>query len=64
VVAKISELNDRALFELTGWISGHTIKHLLATVAAATIVWWVTRSCPLHALKVDVRRPGKPRPTR
>ena len=43
VVAKIAELNDRALFDLTGWISGHTIKHLLATAAAATIVWGLAR---------------------
>jgi hypothetical protein len=38
VAAKMAELHDRDVFELTGCISGHTIKHLLATVAAATIV--------------------------
>jgi hypothetical protein len=37
-VARLAELNDHALFAATGWISGHTIKHLLATVAAAVIV--------------------------
>ena len=44
VIAKIAELNDRLLFDLTGWISGHTIKHLLATAAAAIIVWGLVRS--------------------
>ena len=44
MAAKIAELNDRALFEATGWLSGHTIKHLLATAAAATIVRRFVRS--------------------
>ncbi|HTT09485.1 MAG TPA: hypothetical protein VMG60_01235 [Burkholderiaceae bacterium] len=38
LVARAAELNDRAVFDALGWISGHTIKHLLATCAAAVIV--------------------------
>lgn len=38
VVAKVAELQDQQVLELTGWISGHTLKHLLATAAAGVIV--------------------------
>ena len=34
VAAKIAELNDHELLAILGVISGHTIKHLLATAAA------------------------------
>jgi predicted membrane channel-forming protein YqfA (hemolysin III family) len=37
-VARAAEFNDRALFDALGWISGHTIKHLVAACAAALIV--------------------------
>jgi hypothetical protein len=37
VAAKIVELNDAAIFAALGFVSGHTIKHLLAVVAAAVI---------------------------
>jgi hypothetical protein len=42
-VAKIAELNDHQFFAALGWISGHTIKHLLATAAAAVIVVHLVR---------------------
>ena len=29
-VAKVTEVYDRAIFELGGWVSGHTLKHLAA----------------------------------
>jgi hypothetical protein len=38
VLAKAAELHDRELLEMFGWISGHSIKHLLATVAAAVLI--------------------------
>ena len=38
VVAKVAELHDHELLEMLGWISGHTLKHLLATAAAAVLV--------------------------
>jgi len=37
VVAKVAELNDAALFKVLGFVSGHTIKHVLAVIAAAVI---------------------------
>ena len=40
VLAKVLELLDKSIFELTGHIiSGHTLKHL----AAATAAWWILR---------------------
>jgi hypothetical protein len=38
VLAKAAELNDHALFFALDWISGHTLKHLLATAAAVVVV--------------------------
>jgi len=38
IVAKVAELYDHELLAVLGWISGHTLKHLLATAAAALLV--------------------------
>jgi hypothetical protein len=38
VVAKLFELHDRDVFTALGIMSGHTIKHLLASLAAAILV--------------------------
>lgn len=38
VLAKVAELNDRAVFETLGVMSGHTLKHLLAAAASVFIV--------------------------
>lgn len=38
VVAKAAELNDHAFLAASGFLSGHTLKHLLATLAAWLIV--------------------------
>jgi hypothetical protein len=37
-LAKVFELADHAVFDTLGVVSGHTIKHLLATAAAAVII--------------------------
>ena len=38
-VAKLCELNDEALFHLSGeWISGHTLKHLVAALSAWPVI--------------------------
>lgn len=37
VLAKLCEVGDQALFEALGFISGHTFKHMLATLAAFTL---------------------------
>jgi len=39
-LAKVAEALDGPIYSLTGWISGHTLKHLLAAVA----VYWVLRT--------------------
>jgi hypothetical protein len=40
IVAKIAEINDHGVLEITNNIvSGHTIKHFIATTAAAAIVY-------------------------
>lgn len=38
VLAKAAELLDHEIAASTGWISGHTLKHLLATAAAAAVI--------------------------
>ena len=38
ILAKAAELADHALYSALGSISGHTLKHLLATAAAAVLV--------------------------
>ena len=38
VLAKAFELNDHAVFDALGFLSGHTIKHLLAVAASAVLV--------------------------
>lgn len=43
VIAKLAELNDHAFLLANGLISGHTLKHLLATLAAGLIVFSLTR---------------------
>ena len=39
VLAKVAELNDHAIYAITGTVSGHTMKHLLATLASAVVVY-------------------------
>ncbi|MBC3832192.1 hypothetical protein H8K33_11770 [Undibacterium amnicola] len=49
VSAKVAEILDVAILSHTGFISGHTIKHLLASGAAALIIWnWLSAKC-VHA---------------
>ena len=38
VLAKAAEVHDHEVFALTGWVTGHTGKHLLATAAAFVLV--------------------------
>jgi hypothetical protein len=49
LLAKAAELNDHAVFVALHWISGHTLKHLLATAAAVLVVaHLVRRVYPRH----------------
>ncbi|MGY4223705.1 hypothetical protein ACVMIH_001066 [Bradyrhizobium sp. USDA 4503] len=43
VLAKISEVLDHQIANTLHFVSGHTLKHLLATAATAAIVWGLTR---------------------
>jgi hypothetical protein len=43
VVAKLAELLDRQIANALGFVSGHTLKHLIATMATAAVVWGLTR---------------------
>ncbi|MHC2334943.1 hypothetical protein [Bradyrhizobium sp. USDA 4454] len=43
VVAKLAEVLDHQIANTLGIVSGHTLKHLLATAATAVVVWGLTR---------------------
>ena len=43
VAAKAAEVNDHQLLDCLGVVTGHTLKHLLATGAAAVIVAWLVK---------------------
>ncbi|WP_051346443.1 hypothetical protein [Bradyrhizobium sp. th.b2] len=43
VLAKITEVLDHQIAGTLGFVSGHTLKHLIATAATAAVVWGLTR---------------------
>jgi len=43
VLAKLAEVRDHEIAAALGVVSGHTLKHLLATAATAAVVWGLTR---------------------
>src|SRR5258706_253840 len=45
-VAKAAEVADRTLFDALGFVSGHTLKHLLAVAAGAIIAATAGRENP------------------
>lgn len=47
IAAKVAELLDHQVLALLGLLSGHTLKHLLATLAAALIVHALSRRLAL-----------------
>jgi hypothetical protein len=46
ILAKAAEALDRPVYHLTGFVSGHTVKHLIAAVA----VYWVLRMLQKRSL--------------
>jgi hypothetical protein len=44
VLAKIAEVHDHEMHAMLGWISGHTLKHVLASAAAWVLVARLIRS--------------------
>jgi hypothetical protein len=45
VLAKVAEVLDHEIATTLGFVSGHTLKHLIATAATAAVVWGLTRRC-------------------
>ncbi|MBI5260346.1 MAG: hypothetical protein HY852_00840 [Bradyrhizobium sp.] len=43
VLAKVAEVLDHEIANALGFVSGHTLKHLIATAATAAVVWGLTR---------------------
>ena len=43
ILAKAAELLDHEIAAALGFVTGHTLKHLIATAATAAIVWGLTR---------------------
>lgn len=54
VAAKAAELHDREVLGALGWMSGHTLKHVLAAAGAAVIAGhlaWRVRAAPSWGVK-------------
>lgn len=43
MLAKVAEVLDHEIANALGFVSGHTLKHLIATTATAAVVWGLTR---------------------
>jgi hypothetical protein len=43
VLAKLAEVLDHEIANALGFVSGHTLKHLIATTATAAVVWGLTQ---------------------
>lgn len=43
VLAKLAELADYQIYHLLGFMSGHTLKHLLSTLAAGVIIYYLVQ---------------------
>jgi hypothetical protein len=55
IVAKVCEmLADRLIFEHGHWLSGHTLKHLLAAVSIGCILWMVVVRRPVKGVVLSV----------
>jgi hypothetical protein len=56
-LALLCDLLDRSIADLLGFVSGHTLKHVLAAGAAAWVVIALRRRRPLAGSAVALRRP-------
>jgi hypothetical protein len=43
ILAKVAEVLDHEIATALGFVTGHTLKHLIATAATAAVVWGLTR---------------------
>ena len=55
VVAKLTELYDHQIGAVLGGLTGHTLKHLLATAAAAVIIHRLIRRAPENVVAASDR---------
>ena len=62
VLAKIAEIHDHEIHAMLGWITGHTLKHVLASAAAWVLVARLIRSTS-SAPKLDDVRASQGKPT-
>lgn len=62
VLAKTAEVHDHEMHSALGWITGHTIKHVLASAAAWVLVARLIRSTS-SAPKLDDVRASQGKPT-
>jgi hypothetical protein len=56
ILAKVAEVLDHEIASAFGFVTGHTLKHLIATAATAAVVWGLIRRCSHHghaARRVD-----------
>jgi hypothetical protein len=59
ILAKVAERLDGWIYALTGWISGHTLKHLIAAAA----VYWLLRMLRERTSRASMARLAfSPRP--
>jgi len=47
-LAKLCELLDGPIFRMTGVVSGHSLKHIFATLCAAAVLWMLWRRRPIE----------------
>jgi hypothetical protein len=45
ILAKLAEVLDHEIANALGFVTGHTLKHLIATAATAAVVWGLIRRC-------------------
>ena len=43
ILAKLAEVLDHEIATALGFVTGHTLKHLIATAATAAVVWGLIR---------------------
>ena len=55
VLAKVFEIFDHEIASALGFVSGHTLKHLIATAATAAVVWGLTRRFSVWGPRYPIR---------
>ena len=61
-LAKIAEALDKQIYALTGWISGHTLKHIIAAVAVYGVLRMLRKRTPVTSM-AHIASSARPRLT-